>query len=459
MLINVLTFFHSNVKGQGSVQHLNVGERFDYTFSNLINYPSSMTKVSDFKGKLLILDFWNTTCSSCIESWPKLLNLQSKFDKQIQIILVNSYQRESIVRRVLSETNEKNGVDMTLPIVCRDTTLEKIFSYSGVPKVAWIDDKGIFRSFTDGTYLNEHIISAILERKPLTMHQLPILRGNSNDFLNYENSKLRNYWEAFYVNGNGTESGYMPLVSQSVLTGKIDGIMPLWSLIKDDTVHHRTTVTFHGSISSFYEVAYNDLNFLESNNDFVLERAYPNRQEWHVKDVRFFPFFPSGEANYDFAYAYQLTVPVGTPRPEIQRIIKQDLAKYFGLDARLEKRMMKCWVISVTDTALLRKKSRASYSRESGIRPVTMRNLTKHLEFNVFQFGNPVLDETGLKGKVSGFRIIEDPVLFDRELRTCGLALTLEERELEILVVSEPKGYVFPTHWEYESLMKRQWEY
>lgn len=434
-----------------------VGEPFEYSFANVINYPKPTAKVSDFKGKLLILDFWNTACGSCIASWPKLLELQEKYDRQIQIVLVNSYQNEMTVRRVLTEQREREGVEMTLPMVCGDAGLENIFSYRGVPKVVWIDHEGRFKSFTNGTYLNDYFISAILKKKPLSMHQLPIRKGSPDDNLNYENSGLRNYWEAFFVNANGLASEYMPLVSQSVLTGKIDGLMPLWSLVRDDSVRHRTTVTFHGPISTFYEIAYNDINFQESNRRFDLERTYPNRQEWRAKDVRFLPFLPSGEVNYDFFYAYQLTVPSATPRPTIQRIIQLDLAKYFGLDARLEKRLKSCWVISVLDSALLKEKSCVQYPRESGIRPYTMRSFVRHLEYNVFRFGHPVVDETGIKGPISGFRIVEDPVLLAKELRACGLSFTLEEREFDVLVVTEPDGYVFPTHLGYAPLTKVEW--
>ena len=71
-------------------QSLKVGDKVpDITFTNLINFHDKTARLSDFKGKLLILDFWNSKCSPCIASWPKLLELQKEYHEEIQIVLVN----------------------------------------------------------------------------------------------------------------------------------------------------------------------------------------------------------------------------------------------------------------------------------------------------------------------------------------------------------------------------------
>jgi len=46
--------------------------------------------LSAFKGKLLILDFWATWCAPCIASFPKMKMLQQKYQKDLQVILVNN---------------------------------------------------------------------------------------------------------------------------------------------------------------------------------------------------------------------------------------------------------------------------------------------------------------------------------------------------------------------------------
>src|SRR6201999_1317282 len=49
---------------------------------------TSSAHIASFKGKLLILDFWGVTCSSCIAEMPKMQRLQQEFGDKIQILLV-----------------------------------------------------------------------------------------------------------------------------------------------------------------------------------------------------------------------------------------------------------------------------------------------------------------------------------------------------------------------------------
>jgi thiol-disulfide isomerase/thioredoxin len=59
--------------------NLKIGDKVpEITISNILNYkdstgkPSTSAKISEFKGKLLILDFWATWCTPCIKYLPEL---------------------------------------------------------------------------------------------------------------------------------------------------------------------------------------------------------------------------------------------------------------------------------------------------------------------------------------------------------------------------------------------------
>ncbi len=56
----------------------------DITLQNIININQQNFRLSDFKGKLIILDFWGIYCSSCIAAFPKLDSLQTKYNDKIQ---------------------------------------------------------------------------------------------------------------------------------------------------------------------------------------------------------------------------------------------------------------------------------------------------------------------------------------------------------------------------------------
>ena len=66
-----------------TIQGLQIGQVVpNVTLTNLQNYKdasgkaATTAKLSDFKGKLLILDFWATWCAPCVAAIPKLENLQ-----------------------------------------------------------------------------------------------------------------------------------------------------------------------------------------------------------------------------------------------------------------------------------------------------------------------------------------------------------------------------------------------
>lgn len=64
---------------QGKSQEIKIGQKCPEVFlKNIINYDRNEIRLSDFRGKLVILDFWSTSCSACIQAFSKIvLSLQT----------------------------------------------------------------------------------------------------------------------------------------------------------------------------------------------------------------------------------------------------------------------------------------------------------------------------------------------------------------------------------------------
>ncbi|MBE9602590.1 TlpA disulfide reductase family protein, partial [Pedobacter sp. MC2016-24] len=60
----------------------------EMSIGKLMNYKSKTAKFSDFRGKLVILDFWNTHCAPCVKELPGMDSLQEEFGRKIAIIPV-----------------------------------------------------------------------------------------------------------------------------------------------------------------------------------------------------------------------------------------------------------------------------------------------------------------------------------------------------------------------------------
>src|SRR6056300_901897 len=112
------------------------------TYENVIFNDANQNSVnlSDFKGKLLILNFWATWCAPCREEMPSLDDLQSNsnFDN-LKIFPINIGQENfSKSDSFFRELNIQNlEIYFDAPI-----TLAKKFSLRGVPTTILFNKKG-----------------------------------------------------------------------------------------------------------------------------------------------------------------------------------------------------------------------------------------------------------------------------------------------------------------------------
>ena len=96
--------------------------------------------LDDFKGKLLILNFWATWCAPCKEEMPSLDNLQSNIKlNNLKIFPINIGQEDAIKSEsFFKELNIQNlEIYFDAPI-----TLAKKFSLRGIPTTILFNKEG-----------------------------------------------------------------------------------------------------------------------------------------------------------------------------------------------------------------------------------------------------------------------------------------------------------------------------
>lgn len=131
---------------QQNIKPLTVGDSVpDITFTNLINYPTQTVKLSDFKGKLVILDFWATWCLSCIANIPKIQKLQDALPNDLQVFLINSSSTGDSEKTIVEFISEKSKhLKLTnIPVVPEEKITYNLFPYNALPHYVWIKDKKI----------------------------------------------------------------------------------------------------------------------------------------------------------------------------------------------------------------------------------------------------------------------------------------------------------------------------
>ncbi|WP_126248116.1 TlpA family protein disulfide reductase [Chitinophaga rhizosphaerae] len=111
----------------------------DLTFRYV--HDAGLRKISDFKGKILVLDFWSRGCGSCIASFP---NIESLVDDRRNDIAVVAVMREN--RHIFDSLKGKSQIlkESNLNFVVGDTIMRSNFPHTYVPYCVWIDKDGRF---------------------------------------------------------------------------------------------------------------------------------------------------------------------------------------------------------------------------------------------------------------------------------------------------------------------------
>lgn len=140
----VLLVFHS-ILIRIDAQSIKIGDQCPDVSMEMINHPKSAARISDFRGKLLILDFWATWCGSCLSSFPKMDSLQKRFGDKLQIMPV-TYEDKNKVKYLLDKM--ENVKNIRTASVINDSILQQYFYHSELPYYVWINDEGKVMAMT-----------------------------------------------------------------------------------------------------------------------------------------------------------------------------------------------------------------------------------------------------------------------------------------------------------------------
>jgi len=100
-------------------------------------------KLSDYRGKVVMLNFWATWCPPCRREMPSLERLYSKLkDKGFAVIAVNQFEDPDLV----FEFTGRLSLSPTFPILFdRDSSVAEQFGVKGLPTTYLLDKEGRVR--------------------------------------------------------------------------------------------------------------------------------------------------------------------------------------------------------------------------------------------------------------------------------------------------------------------------
>lgn len=106
---------------------------------NLKTLDGKTVKLSDYRGKIVIIDFWATWCPPCRKGIPDLISLQEEFQKELVVIGISLDQQNTI--KDLNPFIERYKINY--PVVLGDEKVVKDYGgINAIPTSFVVDQKG-----------------------------------------------------------------------------------------------------------------------------------------------------------------------------------------------------------------------------------------------------------------------------------------------------------------------------
>lgn len=420
----------------------------DLEFTSLVNAKKQSLKLSDFKGMLVILDFWATWCSSCVAALPKINELQKRFKDQIQIIGVTD-QKLELIEKFYSQRMEKQNFNLVFPTVTDNTVLANYWPHQTISHLVWINGEGKVIHITDTEEITEANIIKILKGDAVNLRPKTDRRERKDIDLNaaFILEKISN---PIYKAEGVTEGG---IRYKAIITKRIEGI-------RSGSIFNYTgrIIATNVPLESLFMNAYNYNNLLTG--EFLF--PFPiNKLKWEVGKNEFYNL-PTDSAlllqfrnNLDNYFCFEMVFPDiynREPYDKVENenlkfiannIMKDVLHKWTGFTSNMNIRQSKVLVLSISDTSKVI--SSISYEKseiDPAFKGATFKNMRmlhfKRSLHHILQNAPPLIDETNYTGLVN-LKLecrLTDIKALSSELSKYGLELKEEQRQIPLLVIS-----------------------
>lgn len=409
-------------KVPGKIQAIGIGEKIpDIMLVNLINSKQASINIRDFRGKMLILDFWATWCTPCVSLMPKMDSIQKQLCNEVQILPV-TYQSKADVQRLLNRSPKFKSI--SLPFVYADETLNKYFPHKELPHYVWIDTSGKVTAITGHNEITADTIKMMLQKGKTT------LKVKKDNFKPYDREKA-----VLFQNLGYTEKDVQ---FQSLITGFKEGLKTRLDIIRNTDGKIRKVTILNGYIQFLFKIAWSDESRFFTKSRILLE----------VKDTQKVISTTSGDKFRDWlkdnSWTYELIVPEHLSDKTFS-IMRTDMERFFPqYQVSVEKRMRRCLVLERTSTTdkIRSKGGEPGDSFDSfGLK---MQNssiilLVSQLNHYLQILDMPIIDATGYKDKVD--LQLDANITNVSELRKAfqkyDLDLIDKDYEIEMLVIRD----------------------
>lgn len=154
LLSIVFLFFGEGYSQEGAVsESVQVGSLVpDFDITILTKEGTVKKNIKDYRGKVVILEFWATFCGPCFPAMDHLADLQFKFQKELEVINVTDEERWKVVNFL-----KKRPTFMAIALD-NDKSINQLFYHQLMPHTIIIDTQGYIKAITSPEEVTEEVI-------------------------------------------------------------------------------------------------------------------------------------------------------------------------------------------------------------------------------------------------------------------------------------------------------------
>ena len=358
----------------------------DFEIKESIGKSIKVKKLSDLKGKFIILDFWATWCKPCIKTMPYLEKLKEQFGDTLVVLAVSDETREEI--NLFLKNKEVNATYL----IDNQSIITSKYGVVSIPYSVLIGADGLVKSVGSPLSFTPNIIRKVMENQKVEIVKV-VVESDGDKFLNKIPAGIQ-----FSVD----VTPYNPLQPSFVR-----------DVTKGEYANRRLYFS-NMTIKAIYEELYH----------------MPNRGILRVPSLE--KFSNGNEATN--LYCVDIIVRPNEAENRFA-VATAQLHKRFGLQSRVEYMTVMAKVLRVQSKDMLPKTAPYNATQNQA---TTFYDLAATMSsFNTF--GMPVVDETKLESRylLSFDKLPDNPALLVIALQNFGLQITEEIRQIPTLILFE----------------------
>ena len=127
---------------------------------SLTDLDGKSHKLEQYRGKVVLLNFWATWCKPCTSEMPAMQTVYDQLrDKDFVVLAVNELEDEAKVREHIQQYKH------TFPVLLdRENQVANQYGVFGLPVSVFIDQQGVVQEYIKGGLLTERKIQEIVSR-------------------------------------------------------------------------------------------------------------------------------------------------------------------------------------------------------------------------------------------------------------------------------------------------------